>query len=287
MKAPARLTALLLSAALLLTGCGGSGTEPVPEPAAAELELYFFNAGKADAILLSTRSSAVLIDAGETGFGAEILAQLEAQGIETLDLLIVTHFDKDHVGGAAELLAGIPVKRVLQSNQPKDSKQYAAYAAALAQRGIEAETVRELLDFSLDGVRYTVDPPRQSEYEENSSNNSSLIVTVEAGSRRFLLAGDAQTQRLAEFLDTQPGHVDLLKLPHHVQEEPLLEQLLAAVTPDCTVITSSGQEPESEAVTAALEQAGSRVLLTRLGAVRVRCGEAGLSVTQEGQSGVS
>ena len=64
---------LLLAAVLLLTACGSdSGTKKAPEESAAgaaELEVHFFDAGKADAILLTTENSTVLIDAGERGGG--------------------------------------------------------------------------------------------------------------------------------------------------------------------------------------------------------------------------
>lgn len=281
MSSAGRLAAVLLAAALLLTACAPADPEPTPQDGAAgQLELCFFDAGKADAILLSTENSAVLIDAGEKGFGKTILAELEARGIQKLDYLIVTHFDKDHVGGAAKLLNSIPVGTVLQSNQPKDSEEYENYLKALQNAGLEAVTVRELCTFTLDGVTYTVDPPRQTAYAADSSNNSSLIVTVQHGEKRFLLAGDAQSLRLEEFLETEPPACDLLKLPHHGRDEPLLEQLLAALRPGVAVITSSDDEPESAAVLEALERAGVRVLLTRSGTVRIQSDGKTLTVLQ-------
>ena len=117
-----RVFALLLTA-VLLAACGAE-PEKEPEPAGAtELTVHFFDAGKADAILLTTPDSTLLIDAGERGFGKTILAYLEEQGIERIDYLIVTHFDKDHVGGMARVINNIAVGTVLQSNQPKDSEE--------------------------------------------------------------------------------------------------------------------------------------------------------------------
>ncbi len=166
-----RLATFLLLGALL-AGCAAPASEPVPGPGVA-LEVYCFSAGKADAFLLTTAESAVLIDAGERGFGREILAYLEEKGVEKLDCLIVTHFDQDHVGGAAKVLNSIPVAQVLQSDHPKDSTEYEKYVKALGSAGLEAVTVTETLSFTLDGVRYTVDPPRQADYREDDSNNSS------------------------------------------------------------------------------------------------------------------
>ena len=282
MRTAGKRLALLLAAALLCTGCSRSDMETVPEGApAAELEVRFFNAGKADAILLSTKSTAVLIDTGEKGFGKTILEYLEEKDIRHIDCLILTHFDKDHVGGAAKVINSIPVDRLLQSNQPKDSEEYENYVKACEGAGIEPVTVREICTFILDGVRYEVDPPRQLEYGEDSSNNSSLMVTVQNGEDRFLFAGDAQTLRLEEYLDSDPAGCDVLKLPHHGREEPLLEDLLAAVQPAFAVITSSEEEPESQAVLDTLAARGVRVLLTREGAVTMYSSGGEITVEQD------
>lgn len=259
---------LLLSVALLLTTCAPAGEQPAEaQSGGTDLEVHFFDAGKADAILLTTKESAVLIDAGEKGFGKTILAYLEEKGVEKLDYLIVTHFDKDHVGGTAKILNSIPVGTVLQSNCPKDSDEYENYVNALQAAGITPVTVRESVSFRLDGVSYAVNPPRQTDYSEDASNNSSLIVAVQNGDNRFLFMGDAQTERLAEFLEANEASCDVLKIPHHGKDEPLLDAMLAAATPVYAVITSSDDEPESETVVSVLESAGVKVLLTRSGAI--------------------
>ena len=160
-KTAVRRVSLLLAAVLLLSLCG-CGTTAQPSAAAAQrdaasapLAVWFFDAGKADAILLTTENTAVLIDCGEKGFGGTITDELAARGIDRLDLLIVTHFDRDHVGGAAKVIGSVEVGTVLQSNSPKDSSEYRKYIRALKKAGIEPLTVRETLSFEFDGVRAT------------------------------------------------------------------------------------------------------------------------------------
>ena len=266
-----KIAVSFLTAVLLLTALTAADTViPSKKDTVEDLEVHFFEAGAADAILLTTESSAVLIDAGEDGFGETILEYLGEKGIAQIDYLIITHFDQDHVGGAADVLEGISVGTVLQSNQPKDSDEYENYEAALNNTGIKAVTVRETYTFVLDGVSYSIDPPRQTEYDEDKSNNSSLIISVANGDNRFLFAGDAQTQRLEEFLETNSVTYDVLKMPHHGRDEPLLDALLSSVKPSLAIITSSDDEPESEAVVRSLEDLGIRVLLTREGAITLQ-----------------
>ena len=263
-----RILPLLLCLLLLTSGCAaGGGKAAAPE--GTELEIYCFQAGKADAFLLTTGSSAVLIDTGETKLGSELLSHLAEAGIDRLDCLLITHFDKDHVGGAAAVLAGIPVDRVLQSNCPKDSDEYAAYTAALAEAGLSPVTVTETYAFTLDGVCYTVDPPRKDDYEDSDSNNSSLIVTVENGKNRLLFSGDAETERLAEFIAYSGRSCDFLKVPYHGHAQEGLAELIASVKPAVAVITSSEKEPEDEETLELLEEAGAEVYLTRVAPVRI------------------
>ena len=274
MKSPfhvRRLLALFLSLALVfLAGCAAKETPSAAEEPRSGLEVTVLDAGKADAILLTTPASAVLIDCGEKGYGEEILGVLAARGVEKLDLLIVTHFDRDHVGGAAKVIGGIPIARVLQSGRPGDSGAYRKYIRALEKASLSPETVRETLSFTLDGAEYTVEPPQREHYNRDESNNSSLIVTLVYGRTRLLFMGDAETARIAEYLASSPAPCDLVKLPHHGEKEKMLDALLAAVKPRYAVITCSAGAPEAASTAAALQTAGVESYPTRLGAVRIR-----------------
>lgn len=248
--------------------------------AGGELTIYCFAAGKADAFLLTTRHGAVIIDCGLKGFGKEILSYLKAHDIKRVDYLIITHFDKDHVGGAAKVINSIPIDHVLQSDCPQDSKEYNNYIDALANASIEPVTVRADYSFTLDGAEFLVNPPMRERYETRDSNNSSLITTIVHGSNTFLFMGDAQTERLQEYVDAGCAHYDFLKVPHHGQKEKkkLQKLLFSEVSPDYVVITSSDETPEAETTVEALEAVNAEIFLTRIAPVIVRSNGATLTV---------
>ena len=276
-----RVAALLAALLGLASGCGQAGTAVPTDGDASRLSVYCFSAGKADAFLLYTEHSAVLIDTGESGFGKTVVAKLQELGITKLDYLIITHFDKDHVGGAKKILESVEVGTVLQSNCPKDANAYNNYVAALATLEKEALTVRQTLCFTLDGVQYTVDPPAREQYEKDASNNSSLIVSVSHGSNRFLFMGDAEQARLEEFLSQSPGVCDFLKVPYHGHWQSILTQLLAEVSPTVAVITSSEEEPEDARTKTALTACGAEVWLTRDGPFTVVSDGSSLTVQED------
>ena len=268
-----RLLALLTAFAGLLAGCRGEGHVPdttADKLAEDPLNIYCFRAGKADAFLFWTGAGAVLIDTGESGFGKEIAAKLKELGITKLDWLILTHFDKDHVGGAKKVLNSVEVGTILQSNCPKeDASAYEKYRTAVEELGLSPVTVRETQTFAVGGAVFEVDPPARETYTEDPSNNSSLIVTVTHGENRLLFTGDAMNARLTEFLQTNPKPCVLVKLPHHGQWQETLKVLLEKTAPKYVLITSSDEDPEDGKTLDLLARSGAETFLTRAAPVQI------------------
>ena len=269
------------------TAAAASAAATEPEVTVTEfsdgtlMEVYFFQAGKADATLLTTENYTVLIDCGVKGFGQTILDYLAEKEIDHIDYLIVTHFDQDHVGGAAKVINNIPVYNVLQNNSPKDSSEYEKYVKALTNAGIEPVTVTESYSFTLDGVSFTVDAAKALHFADDESNNSSLLVTVVNGENTFLFMGDAQTERLEEYLEGTVVDCDVLKVPHHGDEEILMEALVSAAKPELAVITSSDEEPEAASTTAVLDAAEIETYLTREGDILMVSDGTTISVVEK------
>ena len=91
------------------------------------INIYVFDSGKADAIIISKNNKYMMIDTGEESNVDSILSYFEKNNIKKLDYLIITHFDKDHVGGASKIIDNIEIGRVLSSNVPKESVYYNNY----------------------------------------------------------------------------------------------------------------------------------------------------------------
>ena len=257
------------------------------EAGSGELSVHVFSFGKADSYLFMTGESAVLIDCGESENGKEIVQYLKDNGLSRLDCLILTHFDKDHVGGAAKVLKSLQVQRVLQSNSPKDSKQMEKYLKALDGTGVEAETVSEELTFTLGDTEFTVYPPQRDNYEKDPSNNSSLVTSVRLGENSFLFTGDAESARLAEIVSLELGTFDVLQIPHHGEWDMLLVNLLRMTDPSYALITSSEEEPEDMRTMQLLQQERVEVLLAREGEVDIVSDGVTVSVSQAGDKGKS
>ena len=229
--------------------------------------------------------SAVLIDCGKKGFGQTILEELNARGITRIDYLIITHFDQDHVGGAAKVINSIPIGCVVQNDRPGNSEAYEKYLRALDKAKVEPFTVNDSLTFVLDDVSFTVDPPQKDSYKHDNSNNSSLIVTVSCGEKTLLFMGDVQTERLKEFISTKAIDCDLLKYPHHGGADMEMEELITATMPEYAVICCSREEPDTTSSMQILREYGVSTFMTREAPVQVTCDGSSLTVQYEQEKG--
>lgn len=239
------------------------------EDTTGKLKIYFFNAGKADSCIIYNDDFAVMIDTGEKELDEEILTYLENNNITKLDYLIITHFDKDHVGSASTIINSIEVDNVIQSNYPKESKVYNKYLSALENKSIDAVTLREDLEFSFGDVYFTINPPLEEVYSNNESNNSSLIVSLKYKNNSFLFMGDAENLRIKEYLSTNNLSYDFLKVPYHGHYQTTLDELIEVIKPKYSVITSSLEEKEDDTTLELLSNIGSKTYLTRNGSILI------------------
>lgn len=234
--------------------------------------------GKADAILLQSGEHAMLIDAGYEKSSDELLELLEKQGVSHLEALVLTHFDKDHVGGADHVLEELEVDRLLTPNYQEDSKQYEQFAEAAREAGLVLETFTDPLTFQLGGSDVSVYPPLRSSYEDD--NDYSLAIMVQHGIDSFLFPGDAEQIRLDELMAQTSVNCTFLKVPHHGRAETNSGVFFRAASPQYAVITCDSKGPDSD-VMSALNAVGAQVYLTSRGLVQcVSDGTNPMTVTQ-------
>lgn len=270
---------VFLSILFLLCGCA---REETAEPAKApEIKLTFFDVGKGDAILIETAKSRMLIDSGYDNTSHVILDYLEEQGAGKLDYMIITHFDKDHVGGADVILNALEVKEVLQPRYCPKGSQFAEYQTTLEEKGMQPVLVTETMHLSMDGADFLIYPPQQKEYEEED-NDFSLVISMTYKNRSFLFAGDCERVRLQELLEQTEFELshDVLKVPHHGKKEKNSEEFLKAVSPKAAVITCSEEMPPDEKICRILRQQGTAVYQTSEGVITCLCDGDKLQIIQ-------
>ena len=125
--------------------------------------------------------------------------------------------------------------------------------------------------------------PADKVYENDASNNSSLVTEVFHGNNSLLFTGDIEKERIADIkYELNDAGYDFLKVTHHGIYEKILPEFFILVGAQSAVITSSEKNPEEQETIQALEDAGVKdILLTRGGEITLQSDGRELSFTQE------
>lgn len=234
----ALLCLLLLAMLCPLIACGG-------KPETGDLTGVFMSVGKADAILLYTADTTVLIDTGYADSFPTVEKVLKREGKRRIDYLILTHYDKDHIGGAPAVLDRFEVGEVLLPDFTADSDAYRALTDALAHTSATVTRLRDARTLPLaDGCAARVLPTRLTEVTDE--NNTSLITEVTYDGFGLLLLGDALKDRVEEYAATMRGTYQVVKTPHHGDYFKALKNLLGKAGAKHAIACADGSEREVE-----------------------------------------
>ncbi len=228
------------------------------------------NVGKADCIVISAGDERMMIDTGEEENLPEILSYLQQEKIQRIDKLILTHFDKDHIGGAAKILSIIDVGEVIQSSFSSSRKEFSDYHSVMQNQGFSPKILKEAYSFFLGECAVTVFPPKKEQYARKEDNNASLIVSVECKNTRFLFCGDAMEERLEEWTLGEHGVYSFVKLPYHGNYLENYSEFLDSTSPQFAAICSSKKNPASEQTLKLLQKRGISFYQTQNGLIHVQ-----------------
>jgi competence protein ComEC len=248
-----------------------------------ELRVTAVDVGQGSANLLELPGGdTVLIDGG--GFsdnkafdvGARILAPLLwRRKIRSIDLVILTHPNSDHLNGLLYLLQHFEVKAVWSNHEPVDTAGYRKWRQLLMRRRIVHHDFQRLPHcLERNGVRLEVLAPprdfmsRRATETWRDPNNNSMVIRVSLGKVTILVAGDIGKRAEQELVDRYPGRrlkSTILMVPHHGSRKSSTISFLTAVDPAEAVISAGWQNrfrfPHGETLER-LAAAGSRVWCT-------------------------
>jgi len=214
----------------------------VPRPAPGQFDVLAADVGQGQAVLVRTAGHSLLYDAGPRFVGGDagervLVPLLYALG-ERLDMLVLSHGDEDHTGGAPAVLARQAKARVLGSLQPGHPVR--------GLRPVTACTAGQAWDW--DGVRFTVlHPPPEGQgaaaRAQPGSNGRSCVLRIEVSGRAgapgaaAILAGDLERAQEQELVAAAaPLRADLLLVPHHGSKTSSSAAFIDAVQPHLALV---------------------------------------------------
>ena len=196
------------------------------------LRITVLDVGQGDAILLQVAEGAVLVDQGPPE--ADVAGQLDALGVEELVALVLTHPQRDHVGGAADVLGQVDVAAVVDPLLPVASEDEDAALAVARERDVPVVTARAGRSFRVGGLQVRILWPEGRASPSDDPNNQAVVLLASYGEIDALLTADAEGNVT---MPIRPPPVEILKVAHHGSDDPLLPQLLALVHPRIAVVS--------------------------------------------------
>lgn len=232
-------------------------------------KVTFFDVGQGDAIFIETsQAHQILIDGGPSG---KILEKLSAEMPfydRSLDLIILTHPEKDHMTGLIEVLKRYRVDYILWTGVKRNTSEYEEWKNALekekapiriARAGQKVRAAEAVFD-----ILYPLEILEGTELKD--SNNTSVVVRLSFGKTSFLFTGDiyqsGEKNLMAKRNDLSS---DVLKLAHHGSKTSSSEEFLKRVLPAIAVAQAGKDNPYGhphQEVLARLISIGSKILRT-------------------------
>ena len=241
--------------------------EAAPAPSTAStgtLKMHFIDVGQGDSELLQLpNGSTMLIDAGTADEGPVVVSYLKSQNVKTIDYLVATHPDADHIGGMEDVIQSFSIGELWMPNYAKDTKTFNGFVNAARAKDIPTKQAYagETIVPASAGYEIDVLGPSQSLHSDDA-NDYSIVLKVVNGSTSALFTGDATAEELVSY---HPGYVDLLKAAHHGSRTGTTTSVMNALTPEYVVMSyalgNSYGHPHQQTLDA-IEKSGAKAYST-------------------------
>lgn len=205
-----------------------------------QLLVAFLDVGQGDAIFIQTPgNNQILLDGGPNKKALSELTKVMPFYDRTIDMVIESHPDSDHIAGLVEVLRRYRVDSVIESGVGSDNKVYEILKNTIEERGIKKILARRgtRINFG-DGVYLDILFPDR-DVSGLETNTASIIVKFVYGDRSFIFTGDSP-QSIEKYLISVDGEnlkSDVLKLGHHGSKTSTSESFLGYVDPEYAVIS--------------------------------------------------
>lgn len=215
---------------------GTETPEMLQPPPGGTLTVDFLDVGQGLSVLVNSDGHYLLFDGGDRTASSFVVAYLKKQGVESLDYLIASHYDADHLNGLVGALNVFPTKTILAPDYETDTKVYQSFLRTAQEKGNTIVHPTTGSTYQLGDAQFTILAPSSKSYGDE--NDYSVVIRLTYGGSSFLITGDAGEKSELEMLEG--GFTlksDVLCLGHHGSSTASSAPFLKAVSPDFAVIS--------------------------------------------------
>lgn len=217
------------------------GTKPEPTQ---PVETHFVDVGQADFTLFDGPEANVVVDTADWQ-DENVVPYLREQGIEEVDLVVITHPDADHIGQFDEVIENVEVTEVWMSGTPHTTQTYEDAVDAVIESDAGYYEPRAGEDFAVGGMRIETLHPEEGELTGDGQRDS-VSMRVNYGETSFMVTGDAEKGAERSMVENaEEGEIeldsDVYQMGHHGSDTSSTRAFLEAVDPEVAVY-SAGED---------------------------------------------
>jgi len=202
-------------------------------PPASELKVHFIDVGQGDSILVDLKNTEILIDGG--GKSPGVVAYLDNYVDGALEVVVATHPHADHIGGLIAVLSAFDVEEIWHNGDSTTSQTYSEFMSAVQAEGAVVNIGKQGDKINVEELSFTVLNPAAL---DGTTNNNSIVLSLNYGTVDFLFTGDAEREAEAAMLVSgvvPVPDIEILKVGHHGSRTASSQDFLAAASPEVAI----------------------------------------------------
>lgn len=184
----------------------------------------------------------MLYDGGDRDKSSFVVSYLKGEKVDSLDYVIASHYDADHLNGVVGALNVFPVKQVFSPDYTADTRVFHSFHSVINEKSISREQPKVGTTYQLGDASFQILSPSNANYTD--PNNYSVAIRITDGDSSFLITGDAESDSESEICKTKLElESDLYVMGHHGSGTSTTWELLQKVTPEYAVLSCGTGNP--------------------------------------------
>ena len=204
--------------------------------AAAQTDIHVLDVGQGLSVLIESNGHYMLYDGGDSDKSSYVVSYLQQEGVPSLDYVVASHYDSDHLNGVVGALNAFPVSNVWGPDYTTETRVFESFNSVVSQKGLSRVQPAIGSQIQLGDATIQVLAPSGTDYSD--VNNYSIAVRVQDGNTSFLITGDAEAESEAQMIASGLTlDSDVYVMGHHGSGTSTSWDLLQAATPEYAVLS--------------------------------------------------